>query len=115
MSTNLTLSYLLKKGASGAGKTTLLNVLNFRNRGKLKITGDVKINGSIINSAAELSSISGYVQQDDLFMASLRVKEQLRFQAFLRMDRTTSTQDKERRVEEILEEVKLSKTLRLIK
>ena len=43
-----------------------MNVLNFRNRGTLKISGDVKINGKIINSAGELARISGYVQQDDL-------------------------------------------------
>ena len=68
------------KGASGAGKTTLLNVLNFRNRGNLKISGDVKINGEVIKSTNDLANVSGYVQQDDLFLAPLKVKEQLRFQ-----------------------------------
>jgi ABC-type multidrug transport system ATPase subunit len=58
----------------------LLNILNFRNRANLKITGDVKINGSIIRSSSELSSISGYVQQEDMFIGYLKVKEQLKFQ-----------------------------------
>ncbi len=62
------------------GKTTLLNALTFRNQGKLKVTGDVKINGVIVKSSAEISSISGYVQQDDLFIGTLKVKEQLKFQ-----------------------------------
>ena len=75
-------SFLLNKGASGAGKTTLLNVLNFRNRGNLKISGDVKINGEVIKSAASISAISGYVQQEDLFIGTLKVKEQLKFQVF---------------------------------
>jgi ABC-type multidrug transport system ATPase subunit len=68
------------KGASGAGKTTLLNVLNFRNRGALKISGDVKVNGVVIKNRSDIASISGYVQQEDLFIGYLKVKEQLRFQ-----------------------------------
>jgi hypothetical protein len=55
-------------------------VLNFRNRGNLKITGDVKINGVTVTSSVALASISGYVQQDDLFIGTLKVKEQLKFQ-----------------------------------
>ncbi len=84
------------------GKTTLLNVLNFRNRGDLKIKGDVKINGQVINSPTALAAISGYVQQvffsqvykidlvikydkilikkEDLFVGTLKVNEQLKFQ-----------------------------------
>ena len=62
------------------GKTTLLNVLNYRNRGNLKISGDIKVNGQLIDSTAALSSISGYVQQEDLFIGTLKVKELLKFQ-----------------------------------
>jgi ABC-type multidrug transport system ATPase subunit len=58
-------------GASGAGKTTLLNVLNFRNRGNLKITGDVKLNGKLIDSTDDLSANSGYVQQDELLLGTV--------------------------------------------
>ena len=64
------------------GKTTLLNILNFRNRGKLQITGEVKINGKPIKSSVELAPISGYVQQEDIFIGYLKVKEQLRFQVY---------------------------------
>ena len=45
-------------------------MLNFRNRGDLKIKGDVKINGQTINSPTALAAISGYVQQQDLFFGS---------------------------------------------
>lgn len=69
-------------GASGAGKTTLLNVLNFRNRGQLRINGDVKINGSVVESREALASLSGYVQQEDLYIGTLKVKEQLKFQVY---------------------------------
>nr|QNH67970.1 ATP-binding cassette transporter subfamily G-like protein 4 [Brachionus plicatilis] len=96
-------------GASGAGKTTLLNVLNFRNRGNLKISGEVKINGTPVKSRAALTSISGYVQQDDLFIATLTVKEQLKFQAMLRMEKTASYQEKKQRVEDLMLQLNLKK------
>ena len=67
-------------GASGAGKTTLLNLLNFRNRGNLNIMGVVKINGKIVNSSADLTKYSGYVQQDELLLGTLTPKEHLIFQ-----------------------------------
>jgi ABC-type multidrug transport system ATPase subunit len=67
-------------GASGSGKTTLLNVLNFRNRGSLKIQGDIKVNGIFIDSVEKISALSGYVQQDDLFIGTLKVREHLLFQ-----------------------------------
>jgi ABC-type multidrug transport system ATPase subunit len=60
-----------------------LNVLNFRNRGDLKINGDVKINGEIVKTSSQLASISGYVQQDDLFIGTLKVIEQLKFQVII--------------------------------
>ena len=65
-------------GASGAGKTTLLNCLTFRNTGKLKITGTRYLNGAEVDTD-KLARISGYVQQDDLFISTLTVQEHLRF------------------------------------
>ncbi len=57
-----------------------MNVINFRNRGNLKIKGEVKVNGETVKSAANIAAISGYVQQEDLFIGYLKVKEQLKFQ-----------------------------------
>ena len=71
-------------GASGAGKTTLLNVLTFRNRSKLEISGDISINGKLLKDPAQLAAISGYVQQDDLFIGTLKVKEHLKFQVIIK-------------------------------
>lgn len=67
---------------SGAGKTTLLNVLNMRTQGNLLVDGEVKINGCPIARDAFVQ-MSGYVQQDDLFIATLTVREQLIFQVNL--------------------------------
>jgi len=96
-------------GASGAGKTTLLNVLNFRNRGTLNVTGDVKINGQTITSYTALAAISGYVQQDELFIGTLQVREHLVFQAMLRMDEKYNKEQKMNRVDEVLNELNLRK------
>ena len=92
-------------GASGAGKTTLLNFLTMRNNGNLKASGVVKLNGRVINSSDELASISGYVQQDDIFIGTIKVKEHLRFQAMLKLGKSYTTEEKNERVEEVLRDV----------
>ena len=79
--------------------------MNFRNTSELKIEGCVKINGSLVKSVQDISSIAGYVQQEDLFVGCLTVKEHLTFQAMLRMDKTASKLDKIARVQEVLHDV----------
>lgn len=64
-------------GASGAGKTTLLNVLTQRRSGNLKLTGDVRVNGTTLGR--NISRISGYVQQEELFVPSMTTREHLTF------------------------------------
>lgn len=72
-------------GASGAGKTTLLNCLTFRGSSKmLKTVGQRYLNGQLTNTDT-LARVSGYVQQDDLFVPSLTVWEHLRFQVPIRI------------------------------
>jgi len=95
-------------GASGAGKTTLLNCLTFRNSGNLDILGQRYLNKSTVDPDS-LARISGYVQQDELFIGSLTVKELLRFQALLRMDKHLSYPERMNRVEEVIHELGLSK------
>ncbi len=93
-------------GASGAGKTTLLNVLTCRDNGDLTITGSVRINGKLIRSASQIASVSGYVQQDDIFIGTLKVKEHLMFQAMLKMDSSNTKAQKENRVRKVLNDVR---------
>ena len=100
--------FLAIMGASGAGKTTLLNCLTFRSTGKLKIKGERYINGAKVNLDS-LARISGYVQQDDLFIGTLKVGEVLRFQALLRMDKHFSYEERMTRVEEVVVELGLGK------
>jgi len=93
-------------GASGAGKTSLLNCLARRNK---RFTGQVFVNGE--PAADSLSSLSGFVQQEDLFIPTLTVREQLMFQAILRMDRTLSKPEREQKVNEIVLALSLTKCL----
>ena len=93
-------------GPSGAGKSTLLNVLNSRNLGQLQIDADIKINGRELDSIDSMTSLSGYVQQNDLFVGTLKVKEHLFFQAMLRMDRHTNSEERLKRIDSVLEDVR---------
>ena len=47
------------------------------------MAGSVKINGELIQSSSQISAMSGYVQQDDIFIGTLKVKEHLYFQVNL--------------------------------
>ena len=66
-------------GASGAGKTTLLNALTFRSLPNIQVSGRRAVNGIPVNCSV-LASLSAYVQQDDLFIGTLTVREHLIFQ-----------------------------------
>ncbi|PAA52991.1 hypothetical protein BOX15_Mlig012313g4 [Macrostomum lignano] len=94
-------------GASGAGKSTLLNVLTARNQSSLTIQGSVKVNGLSVDKG--IKALSAYVQQDDMFIGTLKVREHLWFQALLRMESKMSLQDRRQRVEEVLDEMGLVK------
>lgn len=56
----------------------MLNVLTQRNIGGLNIDGEIKVNGRQIGKG--IRSISAYVQQDDLFIGTMKVREHLKFQ-----------------------------------
>eukprot|EP00117_Sycon_ciliatum_P019578 scpid51410/ scgid3350/ Protein white len=92
-------------GSSGAGKTTLLNTLSRRNLGNLDVNGEILINGK--PAGKKIGSISAYVQQEDLFLITLTVREHLRFQATLRMGTHLSLEQRYQRVEEVIGELGL--------
>ncbi|KAL4222302.1 ATPase [Mactra antiquata] len=95
-------------GASGSGKTTLLNTLTSRvNSETLSASGDIKING--IDVGTGIRNISAYVQQDDMFISTMTVKEHLTFRAMLRMDREVNKKRRLQRVDEVIQELGLKK------
>ncbi|CAI5448357.1 unnamed protein product [Caenorhabditis angaria] len=92
-------------GASGAGKTTLLNMLLSRNLKGLETGGSVKVNGHELGR--KITAISGYAQQDELFVGTLTVKEYLNIQAKLRVN--GDAEKRRRRVTSVLSQLGLFK------
>ncbi|TKR67959.1 hypothetical protein L596_024026 [Steinernema carpocapsae] len=94
-------------GASGAGKTTLLNTLLARNMSGFTVDGKVLINGYEMKH--HITSVSGYAQQEDLFMSTLTVREHLMIQARLRISGQMTAAERSERVTFVLKELGLTK------
>uniref|UniRef100_A0AC34GVL8 ABC transporter domain-containing protein n=1 Tax=Panagrolaimus sp. ES5 TaxID=591445 RepID=A0AC34GVL8_9BILA len=92
-------------GASGAGKTTLLNSLMNRNLKGLKVEGEILVGGS---SDIKIVDVSGYVQQDEMFMSTLTVYEHLSIQAGIRLAGIPADKIKQR-IAEVMDELGLTK------
>ena len=58
-----------------------MNILTHRRTGKLKINGDVRINGEKMKK--DISGISAFVQQEELFVGSLTIREHLQFHVII--------------------------------
>lgn len=86
-------------GVSGAGKTTLLDSLAQRTTMGV-ITGDMLVNGRPLDPSFQRST--GYVQQQDLHLATATVRESLRFSALLRQPKSVSKKEKYDYVEEVI-------------
>lgn len=86
-------------GESGAGKTTLLNVLSRRTEVGV-VTGDMLVNGKPIDLSFERRT--GYVQQQDLHISELTVKESLLFSARLRRPKSVPDAEKLEYVETVM-------------
>ena len=101
-------SLLAILGSSGAGKTSLLNALTFRNLDGLQVMGNRFANQELVTPNS-ITSMSAYVQQEDLFMGTLTVREHLVFQAMVRMDHRLRYKDRLARVKEVIADLGLSK------
>ncbi|KAJ1900252.1 (ABC) transporter [Kickxella alabastrina] len=91
-------------GASGAGKSTLLDILSRREKCG-KVTGKVQINDrDIIGdiTTEEFHRMSGYVDQQDVHVATATVHESVMTSALLRLPRDMSLAAKEERVRDVL-------------
>lgn len=87
-------------GASGAGKTTLLNVLAQRIGDVGMVTGNAKINGLDLDELFQRRT--GYVQQQDIHMGEMTVREAFRFSALLRQPQEVSLEEKHAYVEKMI-------------
>ncbi len=92
-------------GGSGAGKTTLLDILAQKNKNGV-VTGDIKVNGNSV-SRHDLRKIIGFVDQEDYLLPTLTVYETVLNSALLRLPRNMSFKAKERKVYEVLRELRI--------
>lgn len=88
-------------GPSGAGKSTFLDILAGKSKSG-KVGGGVFVNGKSM-SPRKFRGISGYVDQEDLLVASMTVRETLLFSANLRLPEGVAAEEKERVVDDVLE------------
>lgn len=86
-------------GPSGAGKTTLLDILANRVKNG-NVSGEIYVNGKLIDSSYQ--RICGYVFQDDNLMSTMTVRECLTFSANLRLPDAVGSEEKNRRVDQVL-------------
>nr|AZS64100.1 scarlet-like protein [Lygus hesperus] len=93
-------------GPSGAGKSTILSALARRSPGGVVVTGDVRLNGRVVDDS--IRKITGYMYQEDYFMTVLTVKEHLRYMARLKMDRRTTQLKREHRITTLLQVLSLT-------
>lgn len=92
-------------GPSGAGKTTLMNALN----GFVKPTGgQILYNGvDLYRNLSRLKSTIGFVPQEDIMHKQLSVRRCLYYAAKLRLPEDLSEEEINRRVEEMLDILKV--------
>ena len=61
-----------------------MNVLAHRNIAQVQVMGTVEVNGQ--PTGIDINALSAYIQQEDLFIGSLTVREHLTFQVFPSFD-----------------------------
>ncbi|XP_073309335.1 ABC transporter G family member 22-like isoform X6 [Primulina huaijiensis] len=93
-------------GPSGSGKTTLLSLLGGR-------VAEHSIGGSITYNdqpySKSLKSRIGFVTQDDVLFPNLTVRETLTYAARLRLPRTLTKEEKEKRAMDVILELGLER------
>ncbi|KAF1945804.1 P-loop containing nucleoside triphosphate hydrolase protein [Clathrospora elynae] len=93
-------------GPSGSGKTSLLNSMAMRLKDdtstRYKQYGSMSFNGLVPTQDVVHSICSFVTQDDDALLASLTVRETLRYAAGLRLPKWMSKEQKAQRAEEIL-------------
>ncbi|XP_033315643.1 protein scarlet [Bombus bifarius] len=94
-------------GASGAGKSSLMAALAFRTGPELLIHGDIRANGTPVDSSYMMHN-SGYMHQEDIFVATMTVIEHLWFMARMKLDGRVQVLDIRRKIDSLLRDVGLT-------
>ncbi|XP_024458209.1 ABC transporter G family member 22 isoform X3 [Populus trichocarpa] len=93
-------------GPSGSGKTTLLNLLGGR-LNQPTVGGSITYNDGPYSKF--LKSRIGFVTQDDILFPHLTVKETLTYAALLRLPKTLTKQQKQKRAMDVIYELGLER------
>ncbi|KAM6909232.1 broad substrate specificity ATP-binding cassette transporter ABCG2 [Xenentodon cancila] len=93
-------------GATGSGKSSFLDVLAAR-KDPAGLSGEVLIDGA--PQPPNFKCLSGYVVQDDVVMGTLTVRENFTFSAALRLPSTITQQEKEQKVNTLIQELGLGR------
>ncbi|CAL5323285.1 unnamed protein product [Camellia sinensis] len=93
-------------GPSGSGKTTLLSLLGGRVRGSTP-GGSITYNDQPYSKF--LKSRIGFVTQDNVLFPHLTVRETLTYAALLRLPKTLTKQEKEKRAIDVIDELGLER------
>lgn len=88
-------------GPSGAGKTSLFNSLAKRGQG-YRVSGKLHLNGKPYGKN-DLKHVAGFVFQEALFHSHIKTEEALRLAAELKLPKHMSREDKEKRVQVLLD------------
>lgn len=93
-------------GGSGAGKTTVMNAMSGFDR---RISGNVSCNGiDLHQNFSALKNMIGFVPQQDIIYENLKLRKMLQYTAKMKMPSDTSQQEREERIERVLQMVGLS-------
>uniref|UniRef100_A0A3Q3X0N4 ABC transporter domain-containing protein n=1 Tax=Mola mola TaxID=94237 RepID=A0A3Q3X0N4_MOLML len=93
-------------GATGSGKSSFLDILAAR-KDPSGLSGEVLIDGA--PQPPNFKCLSGYVVQDDVVMGTLTVRENLNFSAALRLPASISQEEKEQKVNRLIQELGLGR------
>ncbi len=91
----------------GCGKTTFLDILAKKNKSGI-VTGKVLVNGAEVDNLPQYKNMIGYVDQEDIHIPSLTVRETLEFSAFVRLPESIDSSLKRARVETVIKQLGLS-------
>ncbi|XP_072121064.1 ATP-binding cassette sub-family G member 8 [Mobula birostris] len=94
-------------GSSGCGKTSLLDIITCRDEGGRSKSGKILINGTPVNKQLVKKCIA-HVRQDDRLLPNLTVRETFNFVAKLRLPKDFTEEQRNRRVEDVIAELRLS-------
>nr|DBA27190.1 TPA: hypothetical protein GDO54_011359 [Pyxicephalus adspersus] len=93
-------------GNSGCGRTTLLDIITCKDEGGKIKSGQILINGKLSTKHLVKKCVA-HVRQDDQLLPHLTVRETLSFIAKLRLPKSYSDQQRQKRVEDVIAELRL--------